>query len=307
MIERILIDTDPGVDDAMAILYAIAAPDIQLVGLSTIFGNVTIEIATRNALQLLELAGVDIPVSRGAGQPLRRELAPPPDFIHGAQGLGEALLTAPSRNADPRPAARFIIDTILANPGEITLVPVGPLTNLALALREAPEIAKIVKKVIVMGGAVRTAGNVNEHAEANIWNDPDAAAEVFAAEWPLTLVGLDVTQHVRCKDQDLEPMRATSPKCGPFLNEAAAFYFRFHEKERGFTGCYLHDPSAVICATHPEWFETAEGPLTVTVDGEALGCVREGGSGPVKRVCIGVNAEAVRGRFLEILKSGRLP
>lgn len=307
MNERILIDTDPGVDDAMAILYAIAAPDIELVGLSTVFGNVTIEIATRNALQLLELAGGDVPVARGAGTPLRRGLAPPPDFIHGAQGFGEAQLPAPHRNADPRSAARFIVETILENPGEITLVPVGPLTNIALALREAPEIVKAVKKIVVMGGSVRTPGNVNEHAEANIWNDPDAAAEVFAAEWPLTLVGLDVTQQVRCKDHDLEPMRATSPKSGTFLNDAAEFYFRFHEKERGFTGCYLHDPAAVICATHPEWFETVESPLTVTVDGEALGCTREGGNNPRHHVCIGVNAEAVRGRFLEILKSGLLP
>jgi inosine-uridine nucleoside N-ribohydrolase len=307
MTERILIDTDPGIDDAMAILYAIAAPDIELVGLTTVFGNVAIEIATRNALQLLELAGIEVPVARGAGKPLRRELAPPPDFIHGAQGFGEALLPSPSRKADPRPAPRFIADTILENPGSITLVPVGPLTNVALALREAPEIAKAVKRVVVMGGAVRTAGNVNEHAEANIWNDPDAAAEVFAAEWPVTLVGLDVTQKVRCKDHDLDPMRTTSPKCGPFLNEAAAFYFRFHEKVRGFTGCYLHDPAAVICATHPEWFETVEAPLTATVDGEALGRTREGGGGPAQRAATGVNAEAVRGRFLEILKSGCLP
>ena len=307
MTEQILIDTDPGIDDAMAILYAIAAPDIELVGLSTIFGNVSTEIATRNALQLLELAGVEVPVARGAEKPLRRELAPPPDFIHGAQGFGDVLLPAPSRTADPRPAVRFITETILENPGEITLVPVGPLTNIALALREAPEIAKVVKKVVVMGGAIRTAGNVNQHAEANIWNDPDAAAEVFAAEWPVTLVGLDVTQEVRCKDHDLDPMRTTSSKCGPFLNDAAAFYFRFHEKVRGFTGCYLHDPSAVICATHPEWFETVEGPITVTVDGEALGCTREGGSGPSQRVAIGVNAEAVRGRFLEILKTSCLP
>jgi inosine-uridine nucleoside N-ribohydrolase len=307
MTERILIDTDPGIDDAMAILYAIAAPDIELVGLSTIFGNVATDIATRNALQLLELAGVDAPVARGAERPLRRDLAPPPDFIHGAQGFGEALLPPPSRKADPRPAARFIAETILENPGDITLVPVGPLTNIALALREAPEIAKAVKKVVVMGGAVRTAGNINEHAEANIWNDPDAAAEVFAAEWPVTLVGLDVTQKVRCKDHDLDPMRASSPECGPFLNEAAAFYFRFHEKTRGFTGCYLHDPAAVICATHPEWFEMVGAPITVTVDGEALGRTREGGGGPPQQVAIGVNAEAVRGRFLEILKSGRLP
>ena len=307
MSERILIDTDPGIDDAMAILYAIAAPDIELVGLSTIFGNVTTEIATRNALQLLELAGVAVPVARGAEKPLRRELAPPADFVHGAHGFGEVRLPAPSQKADPRSAARFIADTILENPGDITLIPVGPLTNIALALREAPEIAKAVKKVIVMGGAVRTAGNVNEHAEANIWNDPDAAAEVFAAEWPLTLVGLDVTQQIICRGHDLEPMRAASPNCGPFLNEAAAFYFCFHEKTRGFTGSYLHDPAAVICATHPEWFETVEGPLTVTLDGEALGCTREGGSARPQRISIGVSAEEVRRRFLEILNAGCLP
>jgi inosine-uridine nucleoside N-ribohydrolase len=307
MIERILIDTDPGIDDAMAILYAIAAPDIELVGLSTVFGNVTTEIATRNALQLVELAGVAVPVARGAEKPLRRAPAPPADFVHGAGGFGDARLPTPSRAADPRPAARFIAETILNSPGEITLVPVGPLTNIALALREAPEIVKAVKKIVVMGGAVRTAGNVTEHAEANIWNDPDAAAEVFAAEWPLTLVGLDVTQKLRCKDHDLDPMRAASPDCGRFLNDAVQFYFRFHEVSRGFTGCYLHDPSAVICATHPEWFDTVEAQLTVTVDGEALGRTREGGGGPSQRVAVGVNVEALQRRFLETLKSGCLP
>ena len=307
MSERILIDTDPGIDDAMAILYAIAAPDIELVGLATIFGNVTTEIATRNALQLLELAGVAVPVARGADKPLRRDLAPPADFVHGAQGFGEVRLPAPSRRADPRPAARFIADTILENPGSITLVAVGPLTNIARALREAPEIAKAVKKVVIMGGAVRTPGNVTAHAEANIWNDPDAAAEVFAVDWPLTLIGLDVTEAMTCGGPDLEPMRAASPKCGLFLNEAAQFYFRFHEATRGFTGSYLHDPAAVICATHPEWFETVEAPLSVTVDGEALGRTREGGSGHPQRIAIGVNAEAVRRRFLEILNAGRLP
>jgi purine nucleosidase len=144
MIARIIIDTDPGIDDAMAILYAIAAPDIELLGLTTIFGNVTTEIGTRNALQLLELAGVEVPVARGADKPIRRELAPPADFVHGTQGFGEVLLPEPSRKTDPRSAARFIAETILENPGDITLVAVGPLTNLALALREAPEITTAV-------------------------------------------------------------------------------------------------------------------------------------------------------------------
>ena len=308
MTTPIIIDTDPGVDDAMAILYALSDPEIELVGLTSVFGNVPGATATRNALALAELAGSDVPVAAGAEVPLVQPPLPHPDFVHGTGGFGDARLPEPKRRPDPRDAADFLIQECAARPGEIALVPVGPLTNLALALDRDPAIAETAREVIVMGGAVRKPGNVNEHAEANIWQDPHAAARVFAAPWKVTLVGLDVTEQVTCLPEDLTPMTAASPKCGAFLNEAAAFYFEFHRTHDGFRGCYLHDPVAVIAAVETARFETVDAPVAVTLDGEAAGRTREDpAAGPPIRVCTGIDGDAVKARFLDRLLSGRLP
>jgi len=303
----IIIDTDPGIDDAMAILYALADPAVDLIGLTTIFGNVPEATATRNTLALLELAGADIPVAAGAAMPLVQTPHPHPDFVHGVEGFGDALLDPPMRRPDARPAYQFIIDAVTDRPGEITLVPVGPLTNLALALQAAPEIAQQVARVVIMGGAVRHKGNVNAYAEANIWQDPHAAAAVFAAEWPMTLVGLDVTERVICTAADLAPMMETSPRCGAFLTKAAEFYFGFHRETEGIDGCHLHDPSAIIAALDPAPFEQISAPLSVTLEGAEAGMTREATRGPPIDLCLGVDAERVLGRFRRQLASGRLP
>lgn len=302
-----IIDTDPGVDDAMAILYAMADPQIELLGLTIIFGNVPQATAARNALALTELAQQDIPVAVGASKPLVQAPLPPPVEVHGIEGFGEAILPPPTRTPDPRPAHQFIAETILARPGEVVLVPVGPLTNIARALEYAPEIAGAVAQVIVMGGAVRHKGNVSPYAEANIWQDPHAAAAVLGADWPVKLVGLDVTEQVICSAADLAPMAKTSPECGAFLAKAAEFYFDFHKKTEGIDGCHLHDPSAVIAALQPELWTRESLPLAVTLDGEEAGRTREGGSGPKIDVCLGVDAAAVMARFTGRLNAGTLP
>lgn len=303
----IIIDTDPGIDDAMAILYAIADPAVDLIGLTTVFGNTSEATATLNALALLELAGSDVPVAAGAAVPLVQAPHPHPDFVHGVDGLGGVPLPAPSRQADPRPAPVFIAEEIMARPGEVTLIPVGPLTNIARALDYAPEIARQVAQVVIMGGAVRTTGNVNAHAEANIWQDPHAAAAVFAADWPMTLVGLDVTEATICTPADLAPMVAPSPRCGAFMTKAAEFYFRFHKDSEGIDGCHLHDPSAIIAALEPDLFETVSAPLSVTLDGEEAGRTVEGGDGRAIEICLRVNSARVMDRFRAHLSSGRLP
>lgn len=303
----IILDTDPGIDDAMAILYALADPGVELVGLTTVFGNVPEATATRNALALLELAEADVPVAAGAAAPLVQETRPHPDFVHGAGGFGDATLDPPERAPDPRSAARFIAEQVAARPGEITLVPVGPLTNLAVALQEFPEIAGQVARVVVMGGAVRRKGNASPTAEANIWNDPHAAAAVFSADWPVTLVGLDVTEQVVCTAADLAPMADASPKCGAFLTKAAEFYFKFHFESEGLEGCHLHDPAAVIAALDPALFDIISAPLSVTLDGEEAGRTFEAGTGSTIDICLGVDIDRVRSRFLAHLHSGRLP
>lgn len=192
----IIFDTDPGVDDAQAIAIALAHPDIELLGMTTTYGNVDVTTATHNALLLAELAGQRIPVAQGAAGPMVKTRFPPPKHIHGDNGLGNIGLPDVQGRAEVISAAQFIVDQINARPGEITLVAVAPLGNLAAALQLDPSIVDRVKQVVVMGGSIREGGNVTPVAEANLFNDPHAGQRVLTAGWPLTMVGLDATH--RC-------------------------------------------------------------------------------------------------------------
>lgn len=303
--EKVIIDTDPGIDDAMAILFAFLHEGIDLIGLTTIFGNVTTDIATRNALALAELAGVNVPVARGAYVPLVQEALPVADFVHGTDGFGEVPPFSPSGSAVGQTAADFICETVNASPGEIILCPVGPLTNLAIALEQDPSIAEKVKSVTVMGGSVAAGGNATPHAEANIWQDPHAAEVVFEAAWDVTLVGLDVTHQVICGPADFAGLVEAAPKLGGFLNEAAQFYFRFHEKHDGFYGCHMHDPTAVISIVQPDLFTIEQGPLEVVLEGEQSGQTVKSSdtSRPLANLCMGVDDNAVRSVFFSTIKS----
>ncbi|MHA1568894.1 MAG: nucleoside hydrolase, partial [Alphaproteobacteria bacterium] len=221
---RLIIDTDPGIDDAMAILYAAAHPGLDLIGLSTVFGNVPVATATRNALFLAELAGLAIPVAEGAAAPLVRPLAPYPELIHGVEGFGNLPPARPAGRADRRPAAQYLTETAAAHPGEVTICAIGPLTNLAAALALDPALAGNVARVVVMGGAVACPGNTTPEAEANIFCDPHAAAAVLGAGWPLTLVGLDVTRQVHCTAGDFTGLARAAPGAGGFLERAVQLY-----------------------------------------------------------------------------------
>ena len=195
---KIIIDTDPGIDDAQAIAFAIAHPDIDLLGLTTVFGNASIDITSRNALKLLEIFGrADIPVAQGASKPLKQDRLPSPDFVHGIDGLGNLNLDAPKTTLQSQSAVQFIIEAVNLNPGEITLVAVGPLTNIAEAVALDPSLPSKVKGLIVMGGNIDEAGNVSPVAEANFLGDPHAADIVCAHDWPLKVIGLVVTLQVR--------------------------------------------------------------------------------------------------------------
>lgn len=268
---KLIIDTDPGIDDAMAILFAFASPDIHLVGLTTIFGNVTTANATRNALVLAELAGASIPVSRGADQPL--QIPPPPiaDFVHGKEGFGTAQPGRPRGAPAPLSGARHLVEACRSDPGSVTICAIGPLTNLALALDLDPGIVNTVAEVIVMGGSIRAGGNVSPYAEANIWQDPHAAAQVFAADWPVKMVGLDVTQQIVCHRQDFASLAERAPAWGGFLNEASQFYFDFYQRDVGMTGCHLHDPTAIVATIRPDLFTFEAGSIHVEIEGERIG------------------------------------
>lgn len=306
---KIIIDTDPGIDDAMAILLAFSDPRLAVVGLTTIFGNVTTSMATRNALRLVELAGRNVPVAEGADRPLVRPPHPPADFVHGAEGFGDIPAARPKGRADPRPAARFIAEEAGAAPGEITLVAIGPLTNLALALQEDPALPDLVAGVVMMGGAVRVPGNVSPRGEANIWNDPHAAEKVLAAPWKTMLVGLDVTMRVICSAGDFAGLAKAKPAAGGFLNDAVQFYFDFHRRSRNVDGCFMHDPTAIIALTDPDLFGTEDIPLVVATEGAEAGRTREvpeSSRTPVE-ICFSVDAAAVRDRFLRTIRDGPLP
>jgi uridine nucleosidase len=272
MSKKIIIDTDPGVDDAMAILLALKSPEIEVVGLTTIFGNVHTDLATQNALRLVEFAGrPDIPVAHGAELPLLVPLAGVADFVHGRDGLGNVNLPPPQGQAVDMPAAQFIVETVMAHPGEVTLVPIGPLTNLALALALEPRLAERVAGVVVMGGAATVNGNVTPAAEANIINDPHAADVVFTAAWPLTMVGLDVTMQTIMTDDYMADLGASGSTTAEFICIISRFYRDFHYDTYGLAGMHTHDPSAIAYVIDPTLFATQSGPVRVVTEGIASG------------------------------------
>ena len=271
MPKKIIIDTDPGIDDAMAILFALASPELDVVGLTTIFGNVHTETATRNALRLLEFAGrSDIPVAHGTEVPLLGELDGVADFVHGANGLGDVPHDDPRSTPHAVYAAQFIVDTVMAHPGEVTLVPIGPLTNLALALAIEPAVAYNVAEVVMMGGAATVSGNVNPAAEANIYSDPHAADRVLTAPWPrLTMVGLDVTEQVVMDEAYFHSLR--SSRTGAYIESISRFYLDFYERSNGVRMCHTHDPSAIAYVIDPTLFGTRQGPVRVVTEGLGRG------------------------------------
>lgn len=299
---KIIIDTDPGIDDAMAIHYAFAEAGLEVVGLTSIFGNVYVDQATRNALSLVEMAGADCPVAEGAASPLVQPLNSPSHHVHGPEGFGHLPAPAIERSADPRPAWQFISERCREMPGEIVLCPVGPLTNLARLLDYDPDIVNFVKRVVIMGGAAFCAGNVTPVAEANIWNDPHAADAVFAASWPVEMIGLDVTSQIKCDRGDFARLAEQAPARGRFLETAADFYIDFYQSVLGEAICLMHDPAALVAVLHPEFFTFEPVPLQVVTSGADIGrsCPDAGLDRPPVKIATKVDAAAVRDCFFSV-------
>lgn len=262
----VLIDTDPGTDDAMAILLALNSPELDVKAFTVVPGNVTAEQALDNTLRLVSLAGrCDIPIAGGARRPLAQKLITA-EFVHGQNGLGDIELPPSECEVDPRFAPDLIIEMIHDMPGKLTLIPVGPLTNIALALHKDPTIVPLVKEVVIMGGSI-TEGNVTAVAEANIYNDPEAAHAVFHAGWKVTMVGLDVTHKTNFREFHQERLSATHGVLNDYAVETMRFLIDLSAKF-GSDGTPMHDPLAIGVAIDPSFVKTQHMRLDVETRGE---------------------------------------
>ena len=262
MATPILLDCDPGHDDAIALLLALASPELELRGVTTVAGNQTLEKTTANAIRVLEFAGrADIPVAKGADRPLVREQFVA-SYVHGETGLDGPDLPPPQSDPVDRHAADFLADRIRDAEGAITLVPTGPLTNVALLLALHPDARP--ERIVLMGGAIAE-GNVTPAAEFNIWCDPEAAARVFASGIDVTMIGLDVTHKALFTSAHIGRLTG---RVGEMVTELLRFYDRFHREVYGFDGSPIHDAVAVAHVMRPALFETAERNVEIEIESE---------------------------------------
>lgn len=262
----IILDCDPGHDDAVAMLLAAGHPDIEIAAITTVGGNQTLEKVTRNALGIATLANITAPIAAGCDRPLVRDLLTSAE-IHGESGLDGVTLPPPAMDLDPRHGVDLMIDTIMeSEPGTITLVPTGPLTNVAMALRKEPEIASRVAGVTFMGGGVGV-GNYSPVAEFNILVDPEAAAAVVSAPWPVTMVGLDVTHEAQATPDVVDRFRSLGTPVGQFVVDLMAFFTESNESEQAFASPPVHDPVAVAQVIDPSLMSYLASPIVVETSG----------------------------------------
>jgi inosine-uridine nucleoside N-ribohydrolase len=264
--KKIIIDTDPGTDDALALMLALNSPELDVRAVTVVPGNVTAAMGLENALRMVSLANrCDVPVAAGAQHPLFQKLITA-EFWHGKNGLANIELPPSKCKVDPRFGPDLIIQLVHASPHEITLVPVGPLTNIALALEKDPSIVPLVKEVILMGGSI-SGGNVNGAAEANIYNDPEAAQIVFQAGWPLTMVGLEVGNKALFTHKYLDELAKTHGPINDFIVSVLKFLVKL-SGSFGSPGSPMYDPSAVAVAIDSTLVKTQEMHIDVETRGE---------------------------------------
>ncbi len=264
---RVIIDTDPGVDDALALLLAMRSPELKIEAITPVAGNVPLEWTLPNALRMVEIAGrTDIPVAAGAKSPLLRRLVTA-TYAHGENGLGGAVFPEPKTKPVNQPAAEMIRQIVRKFPGEVTLLPIGPLTNIATALNLDSELAGLIRGVVMMGGSL-SGGNITPAAEFNIYVDPEAARIVFQSGIPITMVGLDVTRKTSLTEDHLRELQAGQNP----VSQAAATIARNaiqHNRERGFVvGPNMHDSLAIAGFIDPSLLTLKEYYVDVETTGE---------------------------------------
>ncbi|WP_291290099.1 nucleoside hydrolase [Enorma sp.] len=313
---KLILDLDTGIDDTLALLYALASPEAQVIGITGTFGNVTMEQGVANDLALLALFGrPDIPVFAGIDHPSWASsfaVMPESGRFHGRNGTGNVEIpersatTGCSRGVQTRTAVDFIVDSVHADEtDELVIVPTGASTSIAAALAAAPDIADRAR-IVMMGGALTQPGNVTPFAEANIMQDPEASAELFASGTRITMIGLDVTTQVKLTREQAETYRETGTATGAFLSEMLAYYIDVTEEAHptGVPGCNLHDPLAVAAALDPSLIDTFSCDIMVETEGAGRG--RTIGD-PARVTCpsgrtqvaLAVDAERFVERFME--------
>ena len=267
MQRKILLDCDPGHDDAVAMMLAWGNPSIELLGVTTVGGNQTLDKVTRNALSVATVVGLhDVPIAAGCRLPLVRPVEIAPD-VHGDSGLDGVELPEPAVELDPRHGVDLIIETIMNNePGTVTLVPTGPLTNIAMAARKEPRIVERVQEVVLMGGGYHV-GNWSPVAEFNIKVDPEAAHIVFNEKWPIVMVGLDLTHQALATDEVAERIAAVPGSVSQFTLGLFTFFRKAYQDAQGFEFPPVHDPCTLAYLIDPTIVETVKVPLDVELNG----------------------------------------
>ncbi len=251
---KIIIDTDPGQDDAVAILLALASPELEVLGITTVAGNVPLALTTRNAQLIVGLSGQTVPIVAGRDRPLNRQLVTA-EYVHGQTGLDGIDLGEPHVPVTPGDGVDFIIDTLRREPpGTVTLVPIGPLTNIAAAFARAPDIIPRVQQVVLMGGAYFEVGNVTPTAEFNIYVDPEAAAQVLNSGVDVVMMPLDVTHKALTSADWLAGLRALGTRAGEAVASWTDFFERYDREKYGAEGAPLHDPCTIAYLIRPELF-----------------------------------------------------
>ncbi|TFE25183.1 nucleoside hydrolase [Cohnella luojiensis] len=307
MSKRVILDVDTGIDDALGILLAVKSGKLEIEGITTVCGNVSLEQATLNTCKILELAGAtDIPVYPGASAPLIRK-SHYEHRVHGSDGLGGALSgVEPGKRPESGFGPSFIVETALRYSGDLTLIMTAPLTNLAIALQQCPDLPRHIKEVIYMGGVVRGPGNVTPTAEYNIYADPEAARIVVHAGFErLTQVGLDVTRRALLTESHIGLL--TEPAIRSYVQESTAIYIDRYEFVNGVRACALHDPLAVGAAIWPELVDAKDYYVDVETtsrlcDGQTVcDVLNRLGQPPNVRVCEQVDSERFLERFIMTL------
>ncbi len=299
MPQPIIIDTDPGQDDAVAILLALASPELEVLGITAVAGNVPLALTEVNARKICELAGrPDMKVYSGAIRPMLRPLRTA-EHVHGKTGLDGPVLPDPQMKLEPRHAVDFIVDTLMERPaGTVTLCTLGPLTNIGLALVKEPRIASRIKRIVAMGGGFFEGGNMTPAAEFNIYVDPQAARLVFDSGAPITLIPLDCTHQALTTRARVEKFRNMGNRTGPAVAALIDYFERFDEQKYGTDGGPLHDPCVIAWLLRPELFTSREVNVAIECESElTMGMTiidwwRVTQRKPNATVCRGINADA---------------